>query len=806
MASKDREWFFPVDLFGLNQKVMSGEDVMRSNLMEYQYLLNDNLTREDYGQYLDLLSAKSSKLLHRICSSSGGFIETKVLLYCAGMGAANNLDETDGLPRLPILHFLALFPDIPASALRLFLGLAVDSVGASYANAQVSVDGRSDEVFNGGTALHAAVQSLDLSPMYSSDEYIVDNAVDKIRILLQHGAKVDTPNKYGMTPYDLVQMLEGQWDTDRGGESSRWPEVHREEADYLGLTQSFGLLAKPKHVTTPLAAKKAFELMRDVLDGKQRVLFKEIPMSSMVLIVDNFNWEAFRKRLTEEKRKRVPDSSWLVETNNPLGIPFVWFFLARVYKDCVQNKFTKGYIPIKEFEELLDIYYKHPPNSDTRNEELEQIYWYCVGASNYLGNPTDFDPQSKYYGLPQPIFERSNPTELSVGVRIGMKPENPTSTQSSQGFAVDKSIKAENVKLEGYVFPEAIQKELEKLKLVYPDLSPKNFYTSTNATHFIQKLIALLTFEELFQGKKISDEKVEQERIQMADELMAKLPLKNREELWKTLKGVSPKEVSGLLNRGIENYLRLSPKQEPTFRTGVLKRGETVFQNIKTTFKEVNENLDFFKTPTPKPKPEQKPDPSSAAASSSSSSSLSSDEPSTSGSESFVSLLEESFRDPNDDSLSMPDDFAGSASQQSTQEIPGVEEEEGGFTDALPDASREVYLDVENDFMRKFFRAIIDHDIFVKESNFNKLGVLRRNLSPLDTNPTNIASSIHQAMRVGDLYSLRAIAQSRAGKSLGNLDLPHPTNKRSPIQTAIHAGHSKDTVTRLYDSLFQSKK
>jgi len=764
MASKDREWFFLTDMSEENErfvkKVKEGE-------------------KDNYVDRRTRVSRLASENLFDVMMASGGFVETRVLMYYTALGAGNFwMDDLVHTNRMSVIHFLSLYPDVPERALRLYMGLGRRIGGVGYDPQtdlfRVDPDYRHTRVMNGGTALHAAMRSLDLTPMYSSDEYIVDNAVDKIRLLLQHGADQYAENSYGITPENLNEMLEGIWDRDKTS-SERWPNTRTDETtiQLIAKTES-ELVVKPRHVTTPLLADRVSKLLQDADDDQfHRKLIRNVEESPMGEAIKLGRWDTVYKLIDAEMRKPNKDSSWLVETRNHLGLPMIWYFLAAVYNAAELQATKKTYVPVLEFSEILSFYAKNPPNPDTKNEELEQIYWYCVGASFYFANQTTEE------GLPEPIVESTE--KLEQLVQSAPKREQFTQNREEASQSTDKpslekpSVEGEKIERdekEWGEFPEKVQNELNLWEEYGFSDKPEDFYKSDSTIEFMSKFLLLATLirgaVDANDAKMFADE----EMIEVYDEILGKLPLSQRVWLYKNVFLPSKKDPLGAVRRYdgmakreftevIKNDEDLTRQQKYNEYENAVKSIQQTFKRIVDTFGQQSENLKFFSE-------EDK---------------QGSQEGGMGGGQSETN--DDSFEGQDLEYSAMEDDESGAASSSS-----------GSLPEYDPSESE----------MRTFFSAILKHSVFEPETKKSHTGVLRNHPIPIELTEGYIGEAIHQAMRVGDGYSLHAIARSRAGKSLGNLDIRHRETKRTPIQTAIHAGHPKDTVSRLYNTLFQQKQ
>lgn len=343
---------------------------------------------------------------------TGGVITRRSLAYFLGLGLNDVMVDDNPVAEPTVLAMLCKNPDVSAASVRLAASFLedVDFDSASEAT---------DNLTPLGLAIVGAVRAQETDAKVQT---FGDNAVEKVRVLLEHDAWV-------------CRLPE---ENARGGDIEMVEFLERLESGRENV-ESLDLVAIDKLKTIAAVQKKKRDAFIKAMGGASASGFDNIATTNQAPdvkirtggietnpVFDSFSsavgqgqLEGFFELL---KTKREWDV-YVDNTENEYRLPLVWFILKRITNMAMDQAQDMKSVPLGEdrsvrlacpaFDMLLHWYLNRKVASNAfKFDSIACVFWYCVGAWRLLGaNNYDIDLDDK---SPFPLMDLVAPSRKDV--------------------------------------------------------------------------------------------------------------------------------------------------------------------------------------------------------------------------------------------------------------------------------------------------------------------------------------------------------------------------------------------------------
>ena len=341
---------------GSSQGSEGGAQTYDAGGWSYPVLPSDKVQPGNYQEQIRNRAEVANEQFRDMLISTDGVVGRRALAYFLGLGLNDAMNDDEDNESITVLGLLCKNSNVSASSVRLALAFLDDL----YLDA-ASKD--SEHFTPLGLAIISAVR---LQESDAKTQTFGDNAVEKVRVLLEHGASMCQIGDDGRDPVHMGAFLDML-------EAGR---ARVEAVDLVALDQLRRIFSAHE------AAKKAgvgSVTANPVLAAFNRSVVERNPAALLKMLEDNRSWDMFADDVDDEHH-----------------LPVLWVILKDLYEQAVKRKgavmgqdttarqaaahFTTAY------DLVLHWYLKHKSASQAfKLDSIACIFWFCVGAWRRLG-------------------------------------------------------------------------------------------------------------------------------------------------------------------------------------------------------------------------------------------------------------------------------------------------------------------------------------------------------------------------------------------------------------------------------------
>jgi len=326
--------------------------------------LTANLVYQDYEvtprRYMDQVRIRTdiaSGVFAKMLAETDGIVDRRVMAYFLGLGLNDALDrENDDNKGMTVLALLCKNANVSAATVRLALAFL-------QPKPDLNVTSEKSEYFTPlGLAIISAVRMQETDTKTQS---FGDNAVEKVRVLLEHGASLCQVSEEGRDPI----RMEGFLDMLEAG------HARIEALDLVALGQLRNVLSAHN-----LAEKNKVEIAEEsnpVLVAFDKYVAAGQLEGFLQDLKNNQHWDAYVDRIEHEYH-----------------LPLLWSLIKRYYSyaESEGNQILSAEFKQKAkfitplFDMLMHWYLDRKKGSTAfKFDSLACIFWFCVGAWRRFG-------------------------------------------------------------------------------------------------------------------------------------------------------------------------------------------------------------------------------------------------------------------------------------------------------------------------------------------------------------------------------------------------------------------------------------